>query len=59
MTAGVIDFDEIKDIFNKIGVQERQADPLRIEICVMLHDRFVAYHAADEKTITTIPQCNC
>ncbi|OXA36580.1 Vitellogenin-5 [Folsomia candida] len=56
MITGVIDFDEIKDIFNKIGVQERQADPLRIEICVMLHDRFVAYHAADEKTITTIPQ---
>jgi hypothetical protein len=56
MTTGVIDFDDIKDIFSKIGVQERQADPLRIEIAVMLHNRVVAYHSADQKSITTIPQ---
>ncbi|XP_021958023.1 vitellogenin-like isoform X2 [Folsomia candida] len=56
MTTGVIDFDEIKEVLNKIGVQERQADPLRIEIAVMLHNRVIAYHAADQKTITTIPQ---
>lgn len=56
MTTGVIDFDEIKDIFTKIGVQERQPEPLRIEIAVMLHNRVVAYHTADQKTITTIPQ---
>lgn len=56
--TGVIDFDEIKEVLNKIGVQERQADPLRIEIAVMLHNRVIAYHAADQKTITTIPQRN-
>jgi hypothetical protein len=58
MTTGVIDFDEIKDVFSKIGVQERQAEPLRIEVAVMLHNRVVAYHAADQKSITTIPARN-
>jgi hypothetical protein len=56
MTTGVIEFDNIKDIFTKIGVQERQPDPLRIELAVLLHGRIVAYHAADQKTVTTIPQ---
>jgi hypothetical protein len=56
MTTGVIDFDEIKDVLSKIGVQERQPEPLRIEIAVMLHNRVIAYHAADQKTVTTIPQ---
>lgn len=56
MTTGVVDFDNIKEIFQKIGVQERQPDPLRVEIAVLLHNRVVAYHAADQKTVTTIPQ---
>jgi len=56
MTTGVIDFDDLEDIFKKIGVQHRQVEPLRIEIAVMLHNRVVAYHAADQKSITTIPQ---
>jgi hypothetical protein len=56
MTTGVVDFDEIKGIFQKIGVQERQPEPIRIEIAVLIHGRVVAYHAADQKTITTIPQ---
>jgi len=55
MTTGVVDFDDIKDILTKIGVQERHPESLRLEIAVILHDRVVAYHAADQKTITTIP----
>jgi hypothetical protein len=56
MTTGVIDFDDIKEVFTKIGVQERQPDPLRIEVAVLLHNKVVAYHSADQKSITTIPQ---
>lgn len=55
MTTGQIDFSEVKDIFSKIGVKERQAVPLRIEIGLFLHNRCVFYHAADAKTVTTIP----
>jgi hypothetical protein len=56
MTTGVIDFDDITEVFNKIGVENREIDPLRIEIAVLLHNRVVAYHSADQKSITTIPQ---
>lgn len=55
MTTGVVDFEDIKDVLNKIGVQERTAEPLRIEIALMIHNRVIAYHAADQSTITTIP----
>lgn len=56
MTTGVVDFDDLKEVLSKIGVEERQAEPLRIEIAVFLHNRCVGYHSADAKTITTIPQ---
>lgn len=56
MTTGVVEFDQLKEVLEKIGVEERHPDPLRIEIAVMLHNRVVAYHSADKKTITTIPQ---
>ncbi|ODN03788.1 Vitellogenin-2 [Orchesella cincta] len=55
MTTGVVDFDDLKDVLSKIGVEEREAEPLRIEVAVLLHNRVVAYHAADAKTVTTIP----
>jgi len=57
MTTGVLDFDDIKEVFDKIGVVERQPEPLRIEIAILLHNRVIAYHAADAKTVTTIPMC--
>lgn len=56
MTTDVVDFENIEQIFSKIGVQHRQPEPLRIEIAVFLHNRVVAYHAADQKTVTTVPQ---
>jgi len=57
MTTGQISFDEVKQVFQKIGVQERTATPLRVELGLMFHGRVIAYHAADAKTITTVPQC--
>jgi len=55
MTTGQIDFSEVKEIFGKIGVKERENTPLRIELGVYLHNRAVFYHAADATTVTTIP----
>jgi len=55
MSTGQISFDEVKSIFSKVGVLERSATPLRVELGLMFHGRVVAYHAADQKTITTIP----
>jgi hypothetical protein len=55
MTTGQISFDDVKQVFAKIGVQERTSTPLRIELALMLHGRVVAYHAADASTVTTIP----
>lgn len=55
MSTGQIDFDEVKDVFGKIGVKERTATPLKIELAFIVHGRIVAYHAADAKTVTTIP----
>lgn len=55
MTTGQIAFDEVKDVFAKIGVQERTATPLKIELAFLIHGKVVAYHAADQKTVTTIP----
>jgi len=57
MTTGQISFDEVKKVFTDIGVKERSATPLRVELGLLLHGRVVAYHAADAKTITTVPQC--
>jgi hypothetical protein len=56
MTTGQISFDEVKKVFTDIGVKERSATPLRVELGLLLHGRVVAYHAADAKTITTVPQ---
>jgi len=55
MSTGQISFDEVKQIFTKVGVQERTATPLRIELGLLIQGRVVAYHAADAKTVTTIP----
>lgn len=55
MQTGVIDFTEIKKVFDAVGVQERTATPLKIELELMFHNRVIAYHAADAKTVTTIP----
>lgn len=56
MTTGQISFDEVKGVFEKIGVLERSATPLRIELAFLVHRKIVAYHGADQKTVTTIPQ---
>jgi len=55
MSTGQINFDDVKDIFSKIGVKDRTSTPLRIELELSLHNRVVAYHAADASTVTTIP----
>lgn len=55
LCPGVVDFDDLKEVLGKIGVQERKGEPLRIEVAVGLHNRVVAYHAADASTVTTIP----
>lgn len=55
MTTGQISFDEVKSVFTKVGVQPRTGTPLRVELGLLLHKRIIAYHAADAKTITTIP----
>jgi hypothetical protein len=55
MTTGQVDFDEVKAVFEKVGVKERSAEPLKIELALIVHGKVVAYHAADQKTVTTIP----
>ena len=57
MTTGQISFDEVKKVFAEVGVKERTASPLRVELGLLFHGRMIAYHAADAKTITTIPMC--
>ncbi|CAG7829781.1 unnamed protein product, partial [Allacma fusca] len=45
------DFTDIKNIFVKIGIVERTALPLKIELAVMVHKRFVAYIAVDDRAV--------
>lgn len=56
MTTGQIDFSTLQDVFQKVGIKDREATPLRIELQLMFHGRVIAYHAADQSTVTTIPE---
>jgi len=48
-------FDDIKNVFQQIGVVPRKETPLKLELGIMIQNRVVTYHAADRKSLSEIP----
>jgi hypothetical protein len=56
MKTQVTKFDDIKNLFSKIGVVERTGVPLKLELGLMLRGNIITYHAADKDTLKEIPK---
>jgi hypothetical protein len=56
MKTQITKFDDIKSLYEKIGVVERKGTPLKLEFGLMLRGRIVTYHAADKDTLKEIPK---